>query len=212
MPKIAIDYSKCCIYKIEHIDNENLLYIGYTTNFNKRKGEHKNNCKNEKSKEFKSKLYRMIRENGNWEMFRMIEVEKYPCNDRREAERRETEVMKELKANMNMIKSFNTIEEKKEYQKLYREENKEQLKEKRKDYFLNYRVMNKEREKEIKKVYYDNNREKIKEQSKRYNDNNIEKRKEKIKCVCGCELVKINLNRHQKSKKHFEKMQLLSID
>ena len=113
MPKIAIDYSKCCIYKIEHIDNENLLYIGYTTNFNKRKGEHKNNCKNEKSKEFKSKLYRMIRENGNWEMFRMIEVEKYPCNDRREAERRETEVMKELKANMNMIKSFNTIEEKK---------------------------------------------------------------------------------------------------
>ena len=28
----------------------------------------------------------------------MIEVEKYPCNDRREAEKREGELMKELKA------------------------------------------------------------------------------------------------------------------
>ena len=27
MPKNPIDYSKCCIYKIEHIDNENLEKI-----------------------------------------------------------------------------------------------------------------------------------------------------------------------------------------
>jgi hypothetical protein len=27
----------------------------------------------------------MMRENGGFEMFKMIEVEKYPCNDRREA-------------------------------------------------------------------------------------------------------------------------------
>ncbi len=39
----------------------------------------------------------MIKENGGWEMFRMIEVEKYSCPDKREAEKRETEVMKELK-------------------------------------------------------------------------------------------------------------------
>ena len=35
----------------------------------------------------------MIKENGGWEMFRMIEVEKYSCADKREAEKRETEVM-----------------------------------------------------------------------------------------------------------------------
>ena len=29
-------------------------------------------------------------------MFIMIEVEKYPCNDRREADKRENEVMKEI--------------------------------------------------------------------------------------------------------------------
>ena len=55
----------------------------------------------------------MMGENGGWEIIKMIEVEKYPCNDKREAEKRETEVMKELKSNMNMIKSFLTEEEKK---------------------------------------------------------------------------------------------------
>ena len=53
----------------------------------------------------------MIRENGGWEMFRMIEIEKYPCNDRREAEKRENEIMKSLKASMNSIHSVNEVNE-----------------------------------------------------------------------------------------------------
>ena len=31
MPKLPINYDNCCIYKIEHIDNERLLYVGQTT-------------------------------------------------------------------------------------------------------------------------------------------------------------------------------------
>jgi hypothetical protein len=31
MPKTAMDYSKCSIYKIEHIHNESLVYVGHTT-------------------------------------------------------------------------------------------------------------------------------------------------------------------------------------
>jgi hypothetical protein len=61
----------------------------------------------------------MIRENGGWDMFKMIEVEKYPCNDKREAERREDEVMKELTASMNMRKSFSTEDENKEKKREY---------------------------------------------------------------------------------------------
>jgi len=56
----------------------------------------------------------MIRENGGWNMFRMIEIEKYPCNDKREADKRETEIMKELKATLNMVKSYATEAETKE--------------------------------------------------------------------------------------------------
>jgi hypothetical protein len=88
--------------------------VGHTTSFDKRKTAHKNNCYNEKDKKYNLKLYQMIRENGGWDTFKMIEVEKYPCNDRREAERRENEVMKELKANMNTYSSFRTVEEMKE--------------------------------------------------------------------------------------------------
>jgi len=97
MPKTPMDYSKCSIYIIEHIENESLVYVGHTTNFNKRKGQLKNNCKNENGKAFNLKLYQMIRDNGDFDRFKMIEVEKYPCKDKREAERRENEVMKELK-------------------------------------------------------------------------------------------------------------------
>jgi hypothetical protein len=71
----------------------------------------------------------MIRENGGWDTFRMIEVEKYPCNDRREADKRETEVMKDLQANMNMIKSY---VERKEYLKEHYIKNIESIKERKK--------------------------------------------------------------------------------
>ena len=88
MPKTPMDYSNCCIYKIEHIENDNLVYVGHTTNFNKRKAHHKSDCKNENGKSFNLKLYQMIRGNGSWDMFKMIEVEKYPCKDKREADKK----------------------------------------------------------------------------------------------------------------------------
>ena len=149
MPKLPMDYSKCCIYKIEHVDDESLVYVGHTTCFNKRKAQHKINCYNDKVKDYNFKVYQMIRENGGWEMFKMIEVEKYPCNDKREAERRESEIMKELKASMNMRNSFRTEEEiteyKKERSKEYYNTNKPKIQEQRKE----YNKVNKEIEKKM---------------------------------------------------------------
>ena len=53
------DYSKTVIYKIQHLDKDELLYVGHTTNFTKRKCLHKHNCKTKTSP-----LYKMMRENG----------------------------------------------------------------------------------------------------------------------------------------------------
>jgi hypothetical protein len=50
----------------------------------------------------------MIRSYGGWNMFKMIEIIKYPCNGRLEAEEKEDEMMKELKANMNIRKRYIT--------------------------------------------------------------------------------------------------------
>ena len=202
MPKTAMDFSKCCIYKTEHFENESLVYVGHTTNFNKRKGQHKSNCKNENDKKFNFKLYQMIRDNGGFDMFRMVEVEKYPCKDEREAERRENEIMKELKASMNTYKSFTTDEERKEYHKdyhkEYRETNKEYIKEQKNEYNKEYRDNNKERINQENKEYYEKNKTKI-----------LKNMKELVNCECGCEVTKSNLKRHQTSKKHIDLMKCI---
>ena len=94
------------LYKIEHIEDDNLVYVGHTTCWDKRKCKHKSRCNNELDKSYNIKLYKMMQENGGWDMFRMIEIEKYVCKDKREAEKRENKIMKELKANMNSHNSF----------------------------------------------------------------------------------------------------------
>jgi hypothetical protein len=61
----------------------------------------------------------MIRDNGGWDCFKMIEVEKYKCSDKREAEKREDEVMTELQATMNNKRAFTTEDNKVYKKKLY---------------------------------------------------------------------------------------------
>ena len=99
----------------------------------------------------------MIRENGGFEMFKMIEVEKYQCNDRQEADKRQNEVMKELKATMNKNRSFIINEEKKQYYEAnkenYKDKNK-QYREDNKDKIKRYREDNKEKINEYNKEYY----------------------------------------------------------
>ena len=201
-----MNYSKCCIYKIEHIDDESLVYVGHTTNFDKRKTQHKINCYNDKQKPYNSKVYQMIRENGDWEMFKMIEVEKYPCNDRREAERRENEVIKEVRASMNTNNSFRTKEELKEYEKEYNKEYREANKLKLNEYKKEYKKNNKLKIQEYKKEYYELHKEKLQEINKDYYEANKLKLNAKVKCECGCEIGKPHLKRHQATTKHLDKM------
>lgn len=174
MPRTKTDYSKTVIYVIKCKDN-NIIdeYIGSTTNFNERKCQHKTVCYNEKSKCYNYKIYKYIRENGGWTNWLMLEVEKFPCNDKREAEKREEEIRLERKSTLNMIKAFGaeTIEK---YKKIYYEKNKEEIK-------------------EYNKIYHQEHKEEIKEQQKKYNEENEEEIKEYKKqwgnkeftCKCG---------------------------
>jgi len=86
MPKIPIDYSKTIIYRFcckdQNIQHE---YIGHTTSWSKRKDLHKRRVKGT----YGGTLYQTIRENGGWDNWDMIEVEKYACNDNNEARARE---------------------------------------------------------------------------------------------------------------------------
>ena len=121
MPRTSIDYTNTIIYKIQHTEKEELIYVGHTTDFTKRKSAHKAYANTKEGKPYNRQLYKMIRENGGWEMFNMIEIKKFSCDTKREAEAEEDKVMRELKATMNMIRAFVSVEEKRENARIYRE-------------------------------------------------------------------------------------------
>ena len=114
------DYTKTIIYKLINYDYPELVYVGSTTNFTKRKQQHKESCLNEKHKKYNYKVYVSIREYDGWENWNMIKICDYPCNNKREAELEEDKYMTELKANMNMIRASRT-------QKQYYEDNREKI-------------------------------------------------------------------------------------
>jgi hypothetical protein len=156
------DYTKTIIYKLVNYDYPDLVYVGSTTNFTKRKQCHKCNCHNEEAKGYNYKVYVNIRENGGWENWHMIKICDYPCNNKREAELEEDKYMMELKANMNMVRAFRPREQ-------YYEDEKEKILEYKKEYYEG----NKEELKEKKKEYYETNKAKFKE----YRENNKKKYK-----------------------------------
>lgn len=211
MPRKATDYNKTIIYKLvrnDDFDNAN-VYVGSTTDFIRRKSRHKFNCHNENYKEYNYKVYQNIRENGGWENWTMIEIEKYPCSDNREAEAREEWWRCEFNANLNTRRAFLSEEQKKE---CIKEKNKEYAEthkqyyiensEKKKEYDKQYRIENAEKIKEYKKQYSTEHAEKIKEYKKKYRTENAEKIHQKYDCVCGSVYTHKGKSLHFKSKKH----------
>jgi len=83
MPKKDVDYSNTVIYKI-FCKNETItdVYVGYTTNFIQRKYAHKIACNNLDNT---LKIYDVIRCNGGWKNWDIVEIAKYNCKDATEA-------------------------------------------------------------------------------------------------------------------------------
>ena len=96
MPLRNIDYSKIVIYKIQHNTKSEFLYIGSTTDFTRRKTQHKSSCNKEKNVKYNRYVYTIIRENGGWDCFSMVQIKEFPCNNRREAEAEEYKIIHEL--------------------------------------------------------------------------------------------------------------------
>ena len=104
MPKIKIDYSNTIFYKIYCIDEVvNELYIGHTTNFVQRKHAHKQSCINEKSPNYKLKLYDMIRKNKGWDNWKMEIIAFHDCNNLLLAKKYEQQYYEQYKATLNSI-------------------------------------------------------------------------------------------------------------
>lgn len=99
-------YDNFCIYKIYQPDNIELIYIGSTVNFNRRKSQHIKNTTNKVSKKYNCPLYKYIRGCGGFDKFKMEIVEKYPCKTKIEGLQREQELIDLYGAKLNSIKSI----------------------------------------------------------------------------------------------------------
>jgi len=185
------DYSKTIIYKIQHQDKPELIYIGHTTNFTRRKCDHKTNTNSIKIGKQHLTLYKTIIENGGWDCFRMIQIKEFPCENMRQAEAEEDQIMKEYKTTLNEIRAFR---EKGEYMKEYRIDKKKEIAITSKKWYDKNRENNKEKISEARKKYYQENKERIKNRVQLYSG-------EKVICeLCGKELCRGSLTSHNKAK------------
>ena len=190
MPKTPMDYSKTIIYKIVCNDlSVTDLYVGHTTNWRQRKASHKLSIENINRPEYNLKKCKIIRENGGWCNWSMIQIEIYPCNDVHEACARERYWYETLGATLNSNVPNRSNKE-------HYEQNKEQIKEKTKD-------------------YYENNKEHILQQKKEYGLKNREqislKRAEKYECECGAITTIHHKIRHFKTLKHCQFLETNNI-
>ena len=171
------NYQESIIYKLCCKDTTIAdIYIGSTTNFRRRKTQHKFCCLNETSEHYLQPKYIFIRINGGWDNWDMIQIKKVSCNSKRELEAEERKVYDELKPALNFCKP----QRKDGDLKIYVEENKEKIKQyqkthtdtgKRKERTKIYRDENKEKIKQSKKEYALKNKEKIKQYHKEYYQN-----------------------------------------
>ena len=148
------------------------VYIGQTTNFKQRKAQHKSSCNNEKTKNYNFYVYKFIRENGGWDNWDMILVEKLCCNDKLEALQKERYYVEIFKASLNSNVPSRTIQEYREKHQAkiiqYREQNQAKLREYKKKYreenqdkIRQYYVQNQDKMKEYQKNYYERNKKYI---------------------------------------------------
>ena len=131
MPRPAIgDY---VFYKIVCITEDiDLSYVGSTMNWKLRVRHHKHHSLSETSDRCHFKIYQMIKANGGWDNFKMIELGKREQLTTREADKIEDDYRVELRATMNSQRAFKTKDQHKadnsERCKKWAENNKDKIK------------------------------------------------------------------------------------
>ena len=87
---------------IDYVDlNVTDIYVGATTDFIRRKSQHKTRCCNEKAKDHYTYKYQNIRDNGGWDNWTMVLIETLKCDDALQVRKLERNFIEQLKASLN---------------------------------------------------------------------------------------------------------------
>ena len=192
---MKVDYLQGKVYKVTNDYNED-VYVGSTCDtLAKRFSKHKQNARDPVCME--RPFYKLINEIG-FERFRIELICDCPCEDKYELRQKEGEYIREI-GTLNKVIAGRTV-------KMYRLDNSHIIKPRQNEYNKHYKENNKEKLLEYQKEYHQKNQEKKNTQSKlNYEKNKLlinEKRKEKIECSCGCMIRKDGMKEHIQSKKH----------
>jgi len=126
-------------------------YVGHTANFTIRKKSHKDvyNCQNHRSHHYK--VYQVIRDNGGFDNWDIIEIGRQLCIDYTDARKKEQEYIEYYNCDMNSRNAYtnridyfkNRVDIKAEYDRKRRKEKLDEIKSKKKQYRLdNYEKVN----------------------------------------------------------------------
>tara|TARA_Y100000389_G_scaffold109340_1_gene106405 strand:+ start:9326 stop:10384 length:1059 start_codon:yes stop_codon:yes gene_type:complete len=210
------DFSNSVIYKLL---NENVasFYIGSTKHFYERYEKHRKTYLDviRQRAKHQNRMYSYIQENGGFYNWKMIILEKYPCNNRKELVMREQEYLDALQPDLNSGRAYISTDDRVAHMKdlsvEYYNNNKEKMKENGKKWRENH----KEEIKECRAKYQQEHKEEIKERNAKYYKNNrdreLEKKKETTICECGCKSTKSHLLRHKRRKIHIKRMAAIKI-
>ena len=182
-------------YKINLMKNPEYTYIGYTTNFTKRKYQHKKNLTDLSKINFP--LYKTINENGGWENVYIGLLEYGEYDNLKDVYIRERELIDFHKSTLNghlpSKININYSENPKEYKA---------------EWFQDYKNNKPDEYKEKVKKINDNRKEAKAEWYKENKERLSNKGKELVRCeICNKELTKSGLWSHNKSKSHLKNMQ-----
>ena len=186
-----MDYSKTHFYKIVCKDtNINDMYIGHTTQFTKRKHQHKTRCCNPENPKYHLRVYKFIRDNGHWENWNMILIDTLPCECKLDALKKERKFYEELKPTLNVLRPLTTNEEK------LNDIHKQTLKSNTKA--IQDRISNPQKYKDMDRNNYLKRRERV-----------LENNKKRVECCCGGSFTVSNKSSHFKTRKHQDYLETL---
>jgi hypothetical protein len=159
-----MNYNNSIIYKLCCRDPEITdIYVGSTTNFRRRKWQHKSSCSNVNDKNNNIHVYQFIRENGGFDAWDMVQVEQYEAKDKHDLHARERHWIETLKPSLNRVIPTRTVRE-------YYNDNKQFIMDCSKNRYDN----NKNQIQAQMKQYYEKNKQLYQIRSKQYYENNKE--------------------------------------
>ena len=185
------NYNNTVIYMIYKPDSDLNTYVGHTTNFKERVNKHRVRYNGKDFPRCNLQLYDYMRENGQFDEWTIKIITEYPCNSKREAEKKEQYFIDLFKSVLNSRRAYTSSEDaiirNKKNKKVYQQNHKEELK----SYLHNYYQNNKEECSLKGKIYRYDNKEKI-----------STRRKKCVHCEnCGEFVNNDHIARHKRTKK-----------